>query len=106
MIKSGRLRDRVRIEKRSTSQDEAGEPLATWTLVAERWVEIVQAKGREIFASAQRQGRIPTVIRLRQIDGVVPSMRVRWGSRLFNITSVYSPAKGETLLECDEEVSG
>lgn len=88
MLNLGAMRHVIRIEQRSTTQDAAGEPLNTWTLYAERRAALDRLPGREVWASAQRSGRIPVVFRIHYTDGVLPSMRVVFNSRVFDILSV------------------
>jgi SPP1 family predicted phage head-tail adaptor len=105
-IRAGELDTRVRIEQRSTTQDPAGEPATTWTLVAERWASLERTPGSEVWASAQRNGRVPTVFRLRYLADVLPSMRVVQGSHVYDIRSVVRPSgrAAEMLLVTDEIV--
>jgi head-tail adaptor len=105
-IRAGELRHRIRIEQRSPVQDAAGEPELAWTLVAERWASLERTPGSEVWASAQRNGRVPVVFRLRHLAGVVPAMRVVHDGRVFDIKSVVSPrgVADELLLVTDELV--
>lgn len=106
-IRAGELDTRIRIEQRSTAQDAAGEPAAAWTEVATRWASIERTPGSEVWASAQRNGRVPTVFRLRYLAGVVPSMRVVLGeTRVYDIRSVVRPSgrAPDMLLVTDELV--
>ncbi len=94
MIRAGAMRHVVSIERRSDELDASGGQLNVWTTFAQRRAAVESTPGREVWAAAQRQGRAPTVFRLRWLDGVLPSMRVRWGDRLFNITSAIDPDNG------------
>ncbi len=109
MIRPGDLRHVVRLERPVTTQDAAGEQSSGWTLFARRRAAIARTPGREVFASAERQGRVPTVFRLRYLADVAPSMRlihVRDGSeRVFNILSAIDPdGLGVELLISAEEL--
>jgi head-tail adaptor len=105
------MRQTVRIEQRSKSQDAAGEPLDSWTLFAERRAAIQRAPGKELWASGERQGRVPTVFRLRYLDGVLPEMRLllkkpkgEWA--LYDIVSATDPdgRREELIVTCTEWV--
>ncbi len=105
MVDAGAMRHQVRIEQRSTTQDAAGEPVNTWTLFAERRAELVRAPGREIWASAQRNGRVPVVFRLRYLAGVLPQMRLVFDGRTHNILSAVDQAgREEELVIAAEEL--
>lgn len=105
-IRAGELDTRIRIEERAATQDAAGEPEAPWSLVAERWASIARTPGSEVWASAQRSGRVPTVFRLRFLDGVLPSMRVVVGEQVYDIKSVVRPSgrSSEMLLVTEQLV--
>ena len=105
MINAGALRHSITIQVRSSTQDAAGQTADTWTTFATRRAALEQTPGREVFASAQRGGRVPTVFRLRYLAGVLTSMRVSYDSRIFNILSaVPDSVKSELVLTCEELV--
>jgi head-tail adaptor len=105
-LDSGKMRHVVRIEQRATTQDAAGEPALTWTLFAQRRASIVRTPGRELWSSEERQGRIPTLFRLRYLAGVLPAMRVIHGDKVFNILSAIDPdgMRAELVLNTEEHV--
>ncbi len=107
MVRAGAMRFQVDILRRSTTQDAAGETLNTWSTFATRRAAIQRTPGSELFAAAGRNGRVPTVFRLRWLDGVTPGMRVQYDSRLFNITSAVDQEEiREELIITAEELVG
>ena len=105
MIRSGAMRHTVRFERRSPAQDAAGEPLNEWILYAERRCAIERTPGREVWASAQRSGRVPVVLRLRWLSGLLPGMRAVLGEKALNILSAVDPdGRGAELLVTAEEL--
>lgn len=106
MIRAGDLRHSVTIERRSSTQDAAGEPVRTWTLVATRRAAIKRLPGSEVFSAQQNQGRVPTVFLLRWLSGVLPAMRLTSGGKVYNITSARDPDGRLEMLEvvCEELV--
>ncbi len=94
-INAGEMRHVVRIERRSSTPDASGEPVLSWVLFAQRRAALDRTPGREVWASSERQGRVPTVFRLRYLADVVPSMRlihVRDGTeKVFNVVSAIDP---------------
>ncbi len=105
-IRAGELDTRITIEERAATQDAAGEPATTWDTFADRWASIERTPGSEVWASAQRSGRVPTVFRLRYLEGVKPAMRVVLGTSVFDIRSVVRPSgrAPDMLLVCEERV--
>jgi SPP1 family predicted phage head-tail adaptor len=104
-IRAGELDTRISIEVRSTTQDAAGEPAVEWQPFAQRWASIERTPGSEVWASAQRSGRVPTVFRLRYLDGVKPAMRVVVGTSVYDIKSVVRPSgRAPDMLLVTEEL--
>lgn len=101
------MRHQVRIEVQTSTQDAAGQRVEYWTTVAERRAAIERTPGSEVWASAQRHGLVPTVFRLRYMDGVSPGMRLIYDERVFDILSAIDPAgRGEELIISAEEKVG
>lgn len=101
------MREVVRIDRRSTTQDAVGEPLLSWVPFTPLLrAAIERTPGREIWASSERQGRVPTVFRLRWRDGVLPAMRLVSGDRVFNIVSAIDPdgMRAELVITAEELV--
>lgn len=102
----GRMRHTVRIEARSTTRDAAGEPKLEWSIfAAPRRAELVRTPGTEIFAQG-RNGRVPTVFKLRHLDGVLPQMRLLFRDKVYNILSAIDPdgCRAELLVTTEELV--
>lgn len=76
MVRAGDMRHRVRLEVQTTQQDAAGQPVNTWNIFAERRAAIDRTPGREVFAAAQRDARVPVILRLRYLEGVTAGMRL------------------------------
>lgn len=106
-LNAGEMRQLVRIEQRTSTQDSTGEPLNTWTLFAERRASVERATGRELWSSQEvLQGRVPTIFRLRYFDGVVPAMRLLCRGKVFNILSAVDPdgRRAELVVFAEERV--
>jgi SPP1 family predicted phage head-tail adaptor len=106
MIRAGELRHQVEILVRTSAQDSSGQPLDTWTVFATRMASLRRAPGREVFASAERNGRVPVVFDLRFLDGVTPAMRVRFNGKVHNIQSAFDPdgRRAELVITAEELV--
>jgi SPP1 family predicted phage head-tail adaptor len=104
-MRPGAMRHRVTIQRRSTAVDAAGGVRDTWEDVATRWASLDRATGSEVWASAQRSGRVPVVLRLRYLSGVLPGMRLLYDERLHNILSAVDQAgRREELIITAEEL--
>jgi len=107
----GQMRHVVRIDVRSSAQDGAGEPVLSWSPFAPPMrAQLEVTPGREIWGSSERQGRVPTVFRVRYLPGVKPSMRVIHkrddSEKVFDIVSAIDPdgLRIELVLSCEELV--
>ena len=101
------MRHIVRIERQVSEQDAAGQPVNTWVTHAERRSGVERAPGREVWASAQRGGRVPVVFRpLRYVAGVLPGMRLIHLNKVYDILSVLDPTglKEELIITAEERV--
>lgn len=85
---AGKLRHRVAIEAAVRTSDLGGGADESWVTVAEAWAEILPASGNETLVGEQISGRVTHVVHLRAGIGVEPSMRMRLGTRVFEIRSV------------------
>ena len=107
MIRLGTYRHQVRVEQRSTMQDASGELAQTWIPYATRRAAVQATPGGEVWASAQRSGRVPTVFKMRWFDGLTPAMRIIWGTKTYNVLSVVDQGGNhEELIVTAEELVG
>lgn len=100
------MRHRVTLQRRAATQDAAGGVRNVWADWAVRWAALERTPGREVWASAQANGRVPAVFRLRFLSGVLPGMRLLHGGKVFNVLSAVDTEgrKEELLLTCEEWV--
>lgn len=75
-MQSGRLRHRVKIQKRLTPQNEVGEAEIRFVDWENAWASVEPLTGRELFAAQQIQSQVNTRIRIRFLAGVTELMRV------------------------------
>ena len=100
------MRHRVTIQRRATGVDAAGGVRDAWEDVATRYASMDRASGSEVWASAQRGGRVPVVFRLRYLAEVVPAMRLLFDGRTHNILSAVDQEgrKAELVITAEELV--
>jgi SPP1 family predicted phage head-tail adaptor len=105
-VKIGKLRHRITIEQVDETQDAGGEMLGNWSVYAIVQASIQPISGREYFAAQSTQADVTHRINLRHLTGVTPKMRVKYGSRIFDILSVINvdERNRELQLMCRESV--
>lgn len=104
MVRAGPMRHRVTLEVRSTVQDTAGQQVQVWNVFARPRAALDRTLGKEIFASAQRAGRVPVVFRLRWLEGVTTAMRLIFDGKVHDIVSAVDQAglKEEMVITAEE----
>ena len=87
-MKSGPLRDRVTVQVQSSTQDDIGQPLTTWTDVALLWANVQYTSGLSAIRSGMDTSNVKASIRIRYRTGINPGMRVMFGTTEFSIEAV------------------
>ena len=85
-----------------------GATITKWKSIATVWAEVKPLSGREYFSAQQVQSEITTQIWLRHLDGIKPSMRVKFGKRFLEIVAVLNTQERNVSLQlmCKEAVDG
>ena len=113
---SARLRHRVRVERRvQTQDDETGAVdyrwetarLADGVLLSAVPAEVLTGPGREMHAAGTKLAEATARINLRWFPGLLPTMRLVWDGRLYDIVSIETDrtARQEYRLRCKDGVT-
>ena len=104
----GKLRHRITLLKQVNEVNDYGASVQIWRTVATVWAEVRPLSGREYFSAQQVQSEVTTQIWLRHIDGIKPTMKVKFGKREFEILSVLNTQERDVSLQlmCKEAVNG
>ena len=107
-MEAGKLRHRVTLKKLTVTQDSTtGEMTESWTTFAAVWASVEPLSVKEFIAAAATQSQVSARITVRYQSGVLPSMRIDHGGKLYNILGVLSDKESgqEYLtLPCSEVV--
>lgn len=93
-MRSGRLRHRIVLQRRTGAENDFGEPTDTWSDVATLSAGIEPISGREYFAAQQVQSEVTHRVTIRYFEGITPKDRLVWTdpatavARYFDIRSV------------------
>lgn len=100
----GAMRHRFTLEARARTPGEGGTADITWTPVADVWGRLFPMSGRELVDADGVSARLTHEIALRYRTGVEPQMRLRQGTRLFEIRAVIDIAERRRWLRllCEE----
>lgn len=100
IVRAGDLRHRLTLEAAERTADEGGGATVSWVAVADLWGRITPTVGRELMRADGLGARLTHEIVLRHRTGVLPQMRLRLGSRVFEIHAVIDVAEGRRWLRC------
>lgn len=100
MIRAGRLRHRVSIERLSEETNAVGGVSRTWRSIARRWAGIEPLSGRERLNADQTNATVSHRIMLRAGGlSITPKDRIRLGDRVFGIEAVMDRDERGAVLE-------
>jgi SPP1 family predicted phage head-tail adaptor len=97
-ISSGRLKDRIDIQQRTTTQDATGQPIESWTTVLPGCAaEILHVSGLQTIKGGADVSIVKVSIRLRYRTDIDETMRVLHGSTLYAINALLPNRSGGWL---------
>jgi SPP1 family predicted phage head-tail adaptor len=94
----GQMRQRIALQAKTITKSE-GIPLENWTTVATVWAAVSDISGKEYFQAGALQSEVTTRIKIRYRTGITTSMRVLYGSRVFQILSVIDKDERHYVIE-------
>ena len=104
----GKMRHRVALQAESRAPDAAGGYAVTWTTVATVWARIEPQGAGETVAAGQLTAPVSHRVTVRRRSDISPtaSMRLLFGSRVFDIRGVLNQDEGNRylVLICEENV--
>ena len=95
----GKLRHRIILLKQVNEVNDYGASTQTWKRVATVWADVRPLSGREYFSAQQVQSEVTTQIWLRHIEGIKPTMKVKFRKREFEILSVLNTQERDVSLQ-------
>jgi len=106
-MQAGRLRHRIAIQKQVTTQNEYGEATKSfvdaYTSIS---ASIDPINGKEFFSGDKYNSEVSHKVTIRYKSGVLPKMRVEFGSRHFDIKYITNFEERNIFLElaCKEVI--
>ena len=99
----GKLNQRIRIERQSSTQDAAGQQLRDWDLVAVVWAEVRYQSGAEAMRANAVTSVVNVNIRVRYRNDIAACMRVLHGAKTYSIAAVLPDMSRKEYLDlvCD-----
>jgi SPP1 family predicted phage head-tail adaptor len=109
-MQSGKLRDRITLQRQMVTYDEYGAEVISWSSIATLWASVLPGSVGERFVAGavQELSKITHTIRIRYRADITPKMRFVWGTRNLYINTIVDPTgrRAELLISCEEEQLG
>jgi len=90
-MRAGLLRHRLTIQTLSQTKNAFDEWVESWSDWDTVWGSIEPNLGKRYFEAKQANSEVQGLIRIRYQSGVLPTMRVKYGDRIFKIISIIHP---------------
>lgn len=103
-MRLGPLRHRVTIQFEERNEDGYGGHLPNWLDLYTVFASVDPLSGQEAVVARQLQDTVTHKVVMHYRAGVKPAMRLRFGTRTFNIREVRNPGERNQRLElrCEE----
>jgi SPP1 family predicted phage head-tail adaptor len=98
-MRAGRRNKRVELQSKAFTDDGMGGGTEAWTTYATVWAAPKPLRGAERYAAQQIEASEEGVWEILYRSGVLPKHRVKYGSRVFEITAVINPFERNHTLE-------
>ncbi|MEG2117355.1 MAG: phage head closure protein [Clostridia bacterium] len=100
----GKLNRRIQVLKHIETQDEFGQSVVSWEVVARAWANIVPKSGGEIFNFQRIMTKSDVVITMRYDKEITVQHRVKYLDKTYEIVAVQdeNTSHKATVLYCKE----
>ena len=104
MMRIGKLRHRVELQRQAENRDGYGQPIRSWATFATVWGSVEPLQGRELEHAKQITAETSHKITIRYQDSLNVENRVVYGDRIFDIEAILNPHERNEylLLMCKE----
>lgn len=87
-MKPGRLDREIVIESATLSANSIGEMVETWATFASVWAQVAPLSAGERFRSEARHSARVSVFTIRYLDGLLPTMRIKYENLFWRILGI------------------
>lgn len=98
-MKAGDLRHSIIIQVPQRSRDTVGGAVDTFVTWATVWAAIEPLSGKRYMEGKQLNAEVDGVVRIRYRAGVLPTMRILFGSKILQIVSIINPREKNEELQ-------
>lgn len=103
-MRSRYLRQKIRIQSATETQDSFGAISTTWSTFADVYADIMPIRGNEFFIVHQEKSQATIKFTIRYLSGLTTKHRILYDSRVFDIESIINikERNREMILMCRE----
>jgi SPP1 family predicted phage head-tail adaptor len=98
-MRGGDLRHKIYFQDKSASSDGMGGSTWTWSDSFAAWAGIWPVSANEVIKNEALEHQITHRIRVRYESRIEPKLRIRFGSRYFEIVSIINPNERGIVLD-------
>lgn len=98
-MRAGPLNTRVTVQQQSTTQDELGQPVQTWSTFATMWADVKQNSGMTMVRGDADISVVRASIRVRYRADITAAMRVLAGATVYQIQAVLPDVAGKQYTD-------
>ena len=102
----GKLRHQIELQSYTTTADDVGHPVKTWSTYTTIWAWVRPMSGREQLNAEQVTGEITHKVTIRYHSTIAVTNRIKFGSRYFDINFIGNYDERNVFMEimCKENV--
>lgn len=86
-MKCGQLTKRIEIQQLILEEDEESNKMKSWSKFCSAWASIEPLNSKEYFNNQADNAQMLYMIRMWYRKGIAHTMRILWGSRIFEIAA-------------------
>lgn len=98
-MNSGQLNKRIVIQTPTQTKDSEGYANSSWATFATVWAAVKPMAGRELIMAGVNAPQNSVQFTIRYLAGVLPTMRISYGGKYYNITNVANLDDGNRWIE-------
>ena len=98
-MRAGDLRHEIVLETPTETSDGIGTMTTTWSTFKTVRAAVWPLKGAEYLAAMQTTSEITHKIRIRYLANVTSKLRIKWGSRYFDIQAPINPDERDIYID-------
>lgn len=104
-MRAGQLNRRITVQQLAAGQDALGQPVQTWSLVAELWAHILHSSGIETIKAGAEMSIVRASIRVRYTRQITAGMRILAEGYTYNVVAVLPDMAGKQFTDLTCEIA-